>query len=274
VARSIACALAACALVGAHAQEPLPDAASFLRATRENLARSQQITHRYAYKERRTDVHMNPFGRMGRGDTRLSLVRPAPNPRLTYRRVIERNGTPVSAAELERQEAEYRARVEEVQRRLAREDDEDRQSRQQDEALARQRAQMMIDDVVNTLEFRMVRREMRDGVPAIVVTFAGRPDARPTTREGRVARVFRGTVWIHEVKREVMYVEARATDDVSFGAFIAKMYGGTEAVAVRKEIEPGVWMPTHVKLNGEARALFRRAKIDFLVEWFDYERLN
>jgi hypothetical protein len=219
-------------------------------------------------------MHMNPFGRMGMGDTRVTLVRPAPNPRLTYRRVIERNGAPVSAAELAQQDAEYQKRLEEMRRRVAREDDEDRTSRERDEALARQRAQMMITDVVNTLEFHVVRREMRNGVPAIVVTFAARPGARPVTREGRTARVFKGSIWIHEAAREVMHVEAVATDDVSYGGFIAKMYEGTAATVVRAEIDPGVWMPTRVKLDGEARALFRKMKIEFLVEWFEYERIS
>jgi hypothetical protein len=43
---------------------------------------------------------------------------------------------------------------------------------------------------------------------------------------------------------------------------------------VREEIDPGVWMPTRVKLDGEARALFRRTKIDFLVEWFHYQKMD
>ena len=258
----------------AQAPASLPDADSFLRATRDNLARAQQLAHHYAYKERRVDMHMNPFGRMGMGDTRVTLVRPAPNPRLTYRRVIERNGAPVSAADLAQQDADYQKRLEETRRRVAREDEEDRASRERDEALARQRAQMLIADVVNTLQFHVVRREMRNGVPAIVVTFEARPGARPLTREGRTARVFKGTIWIHEAAREVMHVEAVATDDVAYGGFIAKLYEGTAATLVRREIDAGVWMPTRIKLDGEARALVRKMKIEFLVEWFDYEKIS
>lgn len=62
----------------------LPDRDTFLREAREALARSQQVWHQYAYKERRTDVHMNPFGRMGTGDTRVLEVRPSLNSQLTY----------------------------------------------------------------------------------------------------------------------------------------------------------------------------------------------
>ena len=266
-------ALVACAVITSRAQAPLPDRDAFLNATRENLARSQQLAHHYAYKERRADFHMNPFGRMGKGETRVLQVFPAPNRQLIYRRVIERDGRPVPADDLARQDAEYRSRAEQVLRRLSRERTEDRSLRERDETLARHRAQMTIADVVNTLKFEIARREMRDGVPAIVVTFVPRPDARPNMREGKIARVFEGTIWIHEAAREVMHVEAHAIDDASFGGFIAKLYEGTRATIVRREIEQGVWMPTLIKLNGEARALFRKVKVDFMVEWFDYEKL-
>lgn len=269
--------MAACALLAAHSagrsqdlHPDLPNRDTFLRETREVLIRSQQLWHRYAYKERRTELHLNPFGRMGMGGTRVTEVRPSADPRLTYRRVIERNGAPLSQFELDRQDAEYRARAAQARREAASADADDDKRRQQDELLARRRAQMIIDDVVNTLQFDVVRREVRDGRPAIVISFAARPHARPSTREGRLARVFTGQLWVDEATREVMHLEGVAGDDVSFGGFVAKMYEGTKAVVVRQEIEAGVWMPTRLTLTGDVRALFRKAKIDHIVEWFDY----
>src|SRR5688572_6510996 len=266
--------LVACvALTVQSAGQPvdLPDRQTFLRETREALARSQQLWHRYAYKERRTDLHLNPFGRMGTGDTRVFEVVPAPNPQLTYRRVIERNGVPVSKLELDRQDAEYNKR----QARIWNEsygDAEAFRRREQDELLARRRAQITIDDVLNTLRFDLVRREPRDGRPAIVVAFSAKPNARPMTREGRIVKAFKGHVWIDEASHEVTYVSGVATDDVPFGGFIAKIYEGTEVIVDRREIEPGVWMPSRVSLKGTVRALFRKAQIDYLIEWFDYRR--
>lgn len=265
--------LVACvALTVQSAGQPvdLPDRQTFLRETRESLARSQQLWHRYAYKERRTDLHLNPFGRMGTGDTRVLEVRPSPNPQLTYRRVIERNGAPVSQLELDRQDADYRARMSRIERSYANPHDAAR--REQDELLARRRAQMIIDDVLNTLQFDLVRRERRDGRPAIVIAFSAKPNARPMTREGRIVKAFKGHVWIDEASHEVTYLSGVATDDVSFAGFIAKIYEGTEAIVDRREIEPGVWMPSRVSLKGTVRALFRKAQIDYLIEWFDYRR--
>ncbi len=258
------------AVHGAGQTHNLPQRETFLRQTREALTRSQELWHRYSYKERRTELHLNPFGRMGMGGTRVTEVRPSADPRLTYRRIIERNGAPVSQFELDRQDAEYRARVAQVKREAAGADADDNRRRQQDELLARRRAQMTVDEVVKTLQFDLVRREVRDGRPAIVISFAAHPNARPSTREGRLAKVFTGHLWVDEATRELMYLEAVAGDDVSFGGFVAKVYEGTKAVVVRQEVEPGVWMPTRLTLSGDVRALFRRAKIDHAIEWFDY----
>ena len=248
----------------------LPPRDAFLRDVRENMSRSQLLWHRYAYKERRTDLHTNPFGRLGTGDTRVLEVRPASDPRLTYRRVLEVNGVAVSQAELDRQADEHRARVARIERDEARQSADDAERRKQDDLLARRRAQMMLDDVVNTLQFDLARREFRDGRPGIIIAFAAKPNARPVTREGRAAKAFTGEIWVDDASREVVSVKARATDDVSFGGFIAKIYEGTEVNIERREIEPGVWMPIRLTLTGEFRALFRRARIDHHIEWFDY----
>jgi type II secretory pathway component PulJ len=250
---------------------PLPPRDQFLKEARETLARSQEVWHRYSYRERRTDVHMNPFGRMGTGETRVIEVRPSAHPGLTYRRVVERNGQPVPAHELERQDAEYRARAAQVRQRTA--GSEDEEERQRADLVARRRAQMVIADVLDTLHFDLARREMRHGRPTIVISFAARPDARPATRQGRIAKVFKGNAWVDEASREVLQVEAEAVDDVSFGGFVAKLYEGTHASVRREQVDTGVWMPTRLSLVGDVRALFRKARIEYVVEWTDYRRL-
>jgi hypothetical protein len=259
--------LASTVLAGAGQAPDLPPRDAFLREVREALTRSQESWHRYAYKERRTDLHLNPFGRMGTGDTKVFEVWPSPNPKLTRRRMIEVNGVAVSRQELDRQDAEHAARI-----RSSNGDPPDAsEQRRNDDLLARRRAQMLVDDVVGTLQFEIARREFRNSRPAIVISFAARPDARPVTRQGRLAKVFRGDIWVDEVSREVTDVRAVAMDDVAFGGgFVAKVYQGMESVIERHEIEPGVWMPTRLTLRGGVRAIFRKAQIDYSVEWFDY----
>jgi hypothetical protein len=254
------------ALVGLTQAKPLPDFDTIRKTARENLARAQRLDHLYTFKERRTDLHTNVFGRLGTGGIRLSEVYPSPTPRLTYRRVIERDGMPVSEAELAQQDRAYRERVADAQNRPP----------ATPSAAARQRGERMITDVVDALQFTLEGRAMRDGVQTIVVTFTPNPNARPVTREGRIAQKFAGTVWIQESDLEVMRVEAKAVDDLSFGyGLVARLGEGTTAVLVRKPVGDDIWLPTELRLNGRGRAAFglRRLVIDFVVEWFDYRRL-
>ena len=64
---------------GAPSARPLPEHDTFVRATRDNLVRSQRQQFNYAYKERRTEFNVNPFGRIGTGGIEGYEVTPIEN---------------------------------------------------------------------------------------------------------------------------------------------------------------------------------------------------
>ena len=74
---------------------PLPDPKPFFDAVRTNLAKSQDEQKLFAYRERRTDLDLNPFGRLGTTGTRVIEVIPLPEGTALTRRVLERDGKPV-----------------------------------------------------------------------------------------------------------------------------------------------------------------------------------
>lgn len=255
----------------------VPDVAAFFAEVRDNLIRAQRATHQFAYKERRTKFHSNPFGRLGTGGVELFEVFPSLHSKLTYRRLLMRDDVTVPPAERARQDREYRARTAALRRRLQNETAADRQRRLNDEARARQRSQATIEDIVAAIEFHVTGRSFYEGRPAVTVAFAGRPAARPKTREGRIAQDFVGTAWIDPQLHEVMHAEGRTTDDVSFGfGMIARLNKDTEGSLTRQPIEPGLWMPTAVRVSGDGRAVLqlRKLMVDFKVDWSDYHRFD
>lgn len=233
----------------AHTQtsQPLPDPEPFFAAVRDTLIRSQQEQRRYSYKERRTELRLNPFGRMGTGPTRVHEFIPTADPRVFYRRLLEEDGKELSNSPFER-----------LQRR------------------SRPPSRSAFEDAISVLSFTIDRRETVAGRPAIVVKFSPRPDARPRTREGRLARAFTGYVWVDEQAQEVIRAEGTATDDLSFGyGLIARLGEGTTVTMVRKQVDGDLWLPVSVRFIGEGRALlFRRLNVDYVVEWFDYEKAS
>ena len=132
----------------------------------------------------------------------------------------------------------------------------------------------MVDDVAGALDISMDRREMLKGRRAIVARFHGRRDAIARTREGRIVRAYDGFIWIDEDAREVIKVEEKAGDDISFGyGMIAKVNGGSTVLVQRQQIDRDLWLPTSVRFDGEGRALLiRKLVINFAVDWFDYRK--
>jgi len=223
-------------------QAPLPDAETFLATARHNLTRSSQEQDRYAYKERRTNLHLNPFGKMGSGGTSVFEVTPGGEANVTYRRLLEKDGMPVEDSEPER-----------VERR-------------------RHQGRSRVDDTVDALKFTLERRETHHGRDHIVVTFEPRPESNPQTREGKIAKALKGRIWIDEAMHEVVRVEATAIDDISYGlGMVARLHKGATMVVTRERVDDNIWLPTSIKFVGSGRALlFRKLNIDHAIEWFDY----
>src|SRR5262245_29566953 len=238
--------LAALAQGGAR---PLPEHDTFVRTTRENLIRSQREQFNYAYKERRTEFHVNPFGRIGTGGIEGWEVTPIENGAVILRKLIERDGKRVSDGE------EDRIKVSEERRRKGR--------------------RTTMDDVMSTLTFKMARRDSLNGRDAIVFTFTPKADAEPETREGRIAKSFTGSIWVDEAAREVIRIDAKAVDSISFGfGLIARLNEGSTVTLNREPIEGGLWLPTSIRFAGEGRALLlRKLNVDQRIEWSEYRKV-
>jgi len=241
-------AVAASLLQSATAKDvrPFPDPDVFFEAVRANLARSQDDQKLFAYKERRTELNLNPFGRLGTGGSRIREATPVEDGSAVIIRVIERDGKPVTDSEPVRRPMRMSAR-----------------------------GRRVVDDVAATLDISMSRRERLDGRDAIVAVFKARRDAKPQTREGRIARDFSGEIWIDELTREVTRIDAKAIDDVAFGYGVLARLNKGATITLRRELVHGnLWLPVSMRFSGEGRALLlRKLTIDFAVDWFDYRKV-
>jgi hypothetical protein len=240
----MAAAIAALSMHAGAAQDaaPLPETEAFFAATREHFARSERAAPHFAYTERRTELHTNPFGRLGTGDVVTYRVTPTLDGQALERTLIERAGRRVEGAVPERQPIRRRP----PGRRST------------------------TEDVVSVLTFSLDRRERAQGRDLIVVRFAPRPDAEPQTRQGRIVRAFTGTLWVDEAEREVVRAE-----DLSYGfGVVARLSKGATVHVTRDRVDEDTWMPTSIRITGDGRAmLLRRLTIRHTIDWFDYRRV-
>ena len=133
----------------------------------------------------------------------------------------------------------------------------------------------MIDDVLDTLLFKLEGRVMHKGDEAIAIAFAPNPDGRPTP-QGRLAQKFTGTMWVRETDAEVMHVEAHSVDNILVGlGIVARLNKETTATLIGRQVPGGVWMPTEFTLSSRGRAaLFRRLVVAYSIGWLDYAPID
>jgi hypothetical protein len=262
--------LALAILAQPRAQSPLPDADRFFAEARKKLASNALLQSRFMYRERVTEVKMNPFGRMGTGPVETYEVYPVQGEDLTYRRLVERDGKPVPRTEIVTQDRRFQARYRAWQRDLAQEGRNEREERLRKQAEERARDQKQATEVMELFTFTLERRETLQGMPAIVVSFRPKPNARPQSREARVASAFAGLAWVHESEHEVIRVQAEAVEDATIGwGVLGRLYKGATAALTRAKIGD-TWLPLETRFDGTGRALFRKATFRFRREYSDY----
>jgi hypothetical protein len=271
-------ALVSATLVAVPAAQPesngLPDRSTFLAEARKRLAGNEVLQSRYTFRERVTRMRFNPLGQMGTGPVDVYEVFPIAQG-LTYRRLLERNGAAISAEELAEADRDFVERYQEWRQQLEREGQDEREARLKREAAERARDRARAEEAMGLFEFTLERRAVVEGQPAIVVAFKPKPNAKPQSREAKIAASFAGRAFIHEHEYELMRVEAEAMSDTTFGyGVIARLHKGAKAIARRQKFGD-VWLPVETRMNGTGRALlFRKVDINYVRVYSDYQRFE
>jgi len=212
------------------AAEPLPAASNLLQRVVERaqvVARAGETNH-YAYDKRSVSEELDEKERVVKSTEkhyRVDLIGGLPFPRL-----VKIQGRELSAKELEKEnqrEAAFRQRVTRVDMNKK----------------ARRREGLATPELVERFNFQVTKREVVEGRPTLVMTFAPRTGAPVKTMEDKVFQKVFGTVWVDEQEGEVTKLDANVRGPVPLGWFGAvgslhKFQGTIE----RSRMPDGVWV--------------------------------
>jgi hypothetical protein len=251
----------------------LPDLQAFLGEVRERLHSDDFLLDQYTFTERLTERRLDSDGQVKKITTSVYEVYPSQEPGRTYRKLVERDGKPLTSEELAKEDEKQEAKEAKKAAKLYGEDASRRASTESERRLKETKA---IDELFRIYEFRIVGREALDGRDAIVVSFEPRPDVGTETRGGKILKKFAGRAWIDEEDRQLVRVEAELTDDLSFGfGLLAKLKKGSHAQILRRKINDEIWLPAEAHFVGNARLLLVKGlHIDALSEYSDYKKFT
>jgi hypothetical protein len=262
------------ALAADDAAAPIvADTRAFLEEVRRNLQSDGALLEQYTFTETYTERRLDGGGAVKKTKTETYEVYPSVEPRKLYRRLVARDGHPISEKELADRDQKHQEKMERrEQRRAARSEAE--RARREEEKRREERA--VIDEVFRMDEFRIAGRELVDGRPTIVVEFEPKPGYKPATEGGKLIQKFAGRAWIDEADRQLVRLEARLLENLGVGPIrIARLQNGALAYFVRRKINDEIWLPTEARFTGKAKVLLVfGGGLDVTSRYFDYRKFS
>lgn len=256
----------------AGADPPLPDAHDFLEQVRERFHSDDYLLEQYTFTETRLERRLDGKGRLKEEKREVYEVYPSARSRLTYRKLVERDGRPVSAGELEEQDRDHEKKVAKATRGGA-----DAEEKRRERLAERERREReAVDELFRVYDIAVLGREILDGRPSILVTFRPRPDIKPSTRAGKILQKFAGRAWVDEEDFQVARAEAELLDTFSYGlGVLARLYEGAVASFQRRKVNGEVWLPAEARFRGKARLfLLKGLHVDSRSEYTDYRKFQ
>ena len=269
----LACLLAPCAAVSL-AQDTHP--AGVLQSEVEE---QRTLLERVVANQKKNDLAQFNYERLERQEIRkstnssqapeLKITRAIPAGTGVDRIPVGPDGKPVDAAA-------YRAELEKLERALSWASEEGRAQREAYDKIAKKQKERsdLIDATRTAFLYAFLALEPRGDRMLSKYSMVPNPAYKPTSRATAIFSKVRGYVWIDEDAAQLARAEIEVTDDISFGAFLAKVYKGSHLVQERYEMAPGLWFATYSQYDFDGRRLFMNFSVHERTWYSQYRRIG
>ena len=255
---------------------PLPELNAFLTNVRKHLRSNWVVQSQYTYTEKEIVRQVDSDGKVKKTETKIYEVYPSVDEEFTYKRLISKDGKPMSAEEMDKEEREYNKKRQEWQRRKERESADQKQRREEKEREAMRKEEEAVDEAFRLYEITMIGREWMDGIPVIGLSFEPRSNYATKTDGGKILKNVSGKIWFSEEDYEFVRIEAELADSLSFGlGFIVRLNKGTHMVFQRRKINQEAWLPVVSRFVGTGKILLLKGfRVDRETIYSDYKKFS
>jgi hypothetical protein len=187
------------------------------------------------------------------------------------RRLVAKDGTPLPADELAKEDKRLEKRIKEIEKEMAERDKKREASRpSQDDRRVSVADMFRASRLLNPRRERFRNREM------IVFDFEPNPDYKPKKDIEKFSGKTVGTMWIDPADKQVARIEARLIEAYKIGGgLLASLSQGSSFVLEQDRINNEIWLPTSVDVNISVRALLLiGVTANQSVRYSNYKRFN
>ena len=248
--------------------EPLPDINSLLEDVRANAEKIDAILEDYSYRETRIDREIDNSGNLIEKQSETVLLTFYKGFRI--RRLIEKNGKPLSAQEQAKEDKDVEKQVAEIEERIAKREKREAQMNKSAKTPAEENRRITLSDALKGSLLVNPRRERFRGRDVVVFDYEPNPQYKPQTRLEKLFAYCTGAVWVDPNSKQVVRLEAFLTQ--SAGNFIGKVKRGASFSLENELVNNEIWLPSRADINLSVKILFAGINVNNLIRYGDYRK--
>jgi hypothetical protein len=188
-----------------------------------------------------------------------------------YRRIVERDGQPLPAAEQRKEQQ----RLDRAAAKLESETPEQKKRRSAEYAKSRQREFEFLREIPDAFQCRLEGDAKVDGRDVWVISGVPNPGYHPKTADAKALLKISGKMWIDKSDYQWVRVEAESKETISFGLFLAWLNPGAKMVFEQTRVNNEMWLPKRLFLSGNGRVgLVKKVVEDQEITWNDYKKFQ
>ncbi|MFL6216760.1 MAG: hypothetical protein ACJ74J_22955 [Blastocatellia bacterium] len=256
---------------------PLPDLETLMKAIAANQEQIEGLREKYTCREYQTEREVDDKGRIKEKETRLFEVTPVAG--RFIRRLVSRNGQPLSKDEQEKIDRRVQKFAEDAlkarEKRKEREEEREQRGKTDDDD-EDDNGRVTILSFLRLSEVTSMRREMFRGHEVIAFDFEPKKNVKTRNRNEALVSKLIGTIWVDEAAQQIVRLEARLSDAFKIGGGLLASLSSQSAVVMEQEKVGGeVWMPSYAEANLAAR-IFLVAKFsrNMITRYGDYKKVQ
>ncbi len=255
--------------------EPLPDISALLESLQANEDKIEQILDDYSYTQKIISRELGKDGVLREKESQTVQLSFYKGNRL--RRVVEKNGKPLSADQQADEDRNVQKRVAEIDKELAKKEAKDALQKESQTA-EEQDNRISIAELLRASNLTNPRRERFREREVIVFDFEPNPNFDYKNAKsflkffGKTA----GVMWIDEKDEQVARIEAVLSDNFKIGGgILANLKKGASFVLEQERVGGEIWLPSVADINLSVKVLLVKGiNVNQLIKSYNYRKFT
>ena len=253
--------------------EPLPDIPTLLEELQKNEDRIDEILEDYSYTQKSIKRELGKDGILRETESETFQLSFHKGNRI--RRLVEKNGKPLSEKEQADEDRDVQKRVAEIEKEIAKKEAR-AVSQSKSGAPDEDNRRISIAEVLRASRLVNPRRERFRGREVVVFDFEPNPnfDFKNSKSFLKFFGKTAGVMWIDEQDKQVARLEAVLFDNFKIGGgFLANLKKGASFALEQERVNDEIWLPSVADINLSVKVLLVKGiNVNQIIKSYDYRK--